>query len=109
MEGSRIISQVVGTTLGPRGRNVALSSKYGGAIVVHDGITVANEVKLDDPKEDIGVMLIREAARKTNDSSGDGTTTATILAYEILKEGNSHVIFHIDRKSTRLNSSHGYI
>lgn len=92
MEGSRIISQVVGTTLGPRGRNVALSSKYGGAIVVHDGITVANEVKLDDPKEDIGVMLIREAARKTNDSSGDGTTTATILAYEILKEGNSHVI-----------------
>ena len=92
MAGAEKLARAVGITLGPKGRNVGLSSKYGGAISVHDGVTVANEVKLDDPREDMGAILIREAARKTNDSSGDGTTTATVLAYEILKEGNKHII-----------------
>src|SRR3990170_122704 len=92
LAGAEKLARAVGTTLGPKGRNVTLSSKYGGAITVHDGVTVANEVRLEDPKENIGAMLLREAARKTNDDSGDGTTTATILAYEILKEGNAHII-----------------
>ena len=92
LKGAEIMARAVGTTLGPRGRNVALSSKYGGALIIHDGITCANEVKLDDPTEDIGATVLREAARKTNDTSGDGTTTATVLAYEIIREGNSHVI-----------------
>ena len=91
LEGAEIIARAVGVTLGPKGRNVGLSSKYGGAITVHDGVTVANEIKVDDPTQDIGVTLIREAARKTNDASGDGTTTATVLAYQILKEGNTHI------------------
>lgn len=92
LSGAEKLAKAVGTTLGPKGRNVGLSSKYGGAISVHDGVTVANEVKLDDPREDIGVTFIREAARKTNDISGDGTTTATVLAFEILREGNKHII-----------------
>ena len=92
LEGAKKIALAVGTTLGPRGRNVLLSSKYGGIIIVHDGVTVANEVKLEDNREDAGASAIREAARKTNDSSGDGTTTATVLAYEILREGNSYLL-----------------
>ena len=92
LSGAEKLAKAVGTTLGPKGRNVGLSSKYGGAISVHDGVTVANEIKLEDSREDIGVTFIREAARKTNDISGDGTTTATVLAFEILREGNKHII-----------------
>ena len=92
LSGAEKLAKAVSITLGPKGRNVGLSSKYGGAISVHDGVTVANEVKLDDPREDIGAIFIHEAAKKTNDISGDGTTTATVLAYEILKEGNKHII-----------------
>ena len=92
LAGAEKLARAVGTTLGPKGRNVTLSSQYGGVITVHDGVTVANEVRLEDPQENIGAMLLREAARKTNDASGDGTTTATVLAYEILKEGNAHII-----------------
>ena len=92
LSGAEKLAKAVGITLGPKGRNVSLSSRYGGAITVHDGVTVANEIKLVNAQEDIGATLLREAARKTNDASGDGTTTSTVLAYEILKEGNSHVI-----------------
>ena len=92
LKGAEIMARAVGTTLGPKGRNVLLSSKYGGVIEVHDGVTVSNELKLDDPREDAGATAIRDAARKTNDASGDGTTTATVLAYEILREGNAYII-----------------
>lgn len=92
MNGAKILAAAVGTTLGPKGRNVSLASKYGGVITVHDGVTVAKEIKLEDPQEDIGVVLIRDAASKTNDVSGDGTTTSTVLAYEIASEGRRHII-----------------
>lgn len=96
MSGAEQLARAVGTTLGPKGRNVSMATRYGAPITVHDGVTVANEVRLVDLKEDLGATLIREAARKTNDASGDGTTTATVLAYEILREGNSHVIADVN-------------
>lgn len=92
MRGAEIMAKAVGTTLGPKGRNVSMRSQYGGDITVHDGVTVANEIKIKDPTEDIGASKLREAARKTNDVSGDGTTTATVLAYEIAKQGDSYLI-----------------
>lgn len=91
-EGARKIAKAVGTTLGPKGRNVALSGKYSSGIIVHDGVTVAKEIKLEDPHEEQGAEILREAATKTNDSSGDGTTTATVLAYEMFEEGNKHIV-----------------
>lgn len=91
IEGARILKTAVGSTLGPKGRNVTLKSQYGGVKTVHDGVTVANEIKLKDPALDAGATLLRDAARKANDTSGDGTTTATVLAYEIAKVGNEHI------------------
>lgn len=77
----------VRTTLGPRGRNVALDKKFGAPTVTHDGVTVAKEVELKDPYENMGVQLLKQAASKTNDVAGDGTTTATVLAQAIVDEG----------------------
>src|SRR3990167_4206434 len=87
MEGIEILAKAVTTTLGPKGRNVAIQRQWGLPIVVHDGVTVAKEVMVDDPLQMIGINLVREAANKTNDAAGDGTTTATLLAYEIVKRG----------------------
>lgn len=81
------LANVVGVTLGPKGRNVVLESKYGSPRIVNDGVTVAKEVDLEDPVENIGVKLVRQAASKTNDVAGDGTTTATILAAAFISEG----------------------
>ncbi|BDA50357.1 RuBisCO large subunit-binding protein subunit beta, chloroplastoc [Coccomyxa sp. Obi] len=81
------LSSVVGVTLGPKGRNVVLESKYGSPRIVNDGVTVAKEVELEDPVENIGAKLVRQAASKTNDTAGDGTTTATILSAAIIAEG----------------------
>ncbi|CAL5229163.1 g12438 [Coccomyxa viridis] len=81
------LSSVVGVTLGPKGRNVVLESKYGSPKIVNDGVTVAKEVELEDPVENIGAKLVRQAASKTNDTAGDGTTTATILSAAIIAEG----------------------
>lgn len=92
MIGAEKLARAVGTTLGPKGRNVSLDGLYSGTIVVHDGVTVAREIRLVDFRENIGATLIREAAQKTNDKSGDGTTTATVLAFEMIKQGNSHII-----------------
>lgn len=92
MEGARYLAKAVGTTLSPKGRNVTLKGQYSGVKTVHDGVTVANEIKLKDPQLDAGVILLRDAARKTNDISGDGTTTATVLGYAIAEEGNKHII-----------------
>ncbi|MBU2577357.1 chaperonin GroEL [Patescibacteria group bacterium] len=87
LEGMRQVHDAVATTLGPKGRNVALDRKWGAPSVVHDGVTVAKEVELEDPFQNMGASLIKEAASKTNDTAGDGTTTSTILAYAITAEG----------------------
>src|SRR3989337_1658463 len=81
----------VATTLGPKGRNVALDKKWGAPNVVHDGVTVAKEIELEDPFENMGASLVKEAASKTNDSAGDGTTTATGLGPAIVEEGLKNV------------------
>src|SRR3972149_3935541 len=81
------LARAVVTTLGPKGRNVALDKKWGAPSVVHDGVTVAKEVELKDPFENMGAQLVQEAASKTNDVAGDGTTTATLLARELISGG----------------------
>ena len=91
IKGMRVVAEAVRTTLGPKGRNVALSKRYGKPTVTHDGVTVAKEIELSDPFENMGAQLIKEAASKTNDIAGDGTTTATVLAQIILEEGLKNV------------------
>ncbi|GAC1634268.1 MAG: chaperonin GroEL [Ktedonobacteraceae bacterium] len=85
--GIDILAGAVKTTLGPKGRNVALDKKFGAPSVTHDGVTVAKEIQLEDPFENMGAQLLKEAATKTNDVAGDGTTTATVLAQAIVNEG----------------------
>jgi len=89
--GIDIMSNAVGTTLGPKGRNVALDKKWGAPTITHDGVTVAKEIELEDPYENMGAQLLKEAATKTNDVAGDGTTTATVLAHTIITEGMKNV------------------
>lgn len=89
--GVDVLAEAVKTTLGPKGRNVALDKKYGAPTVTHDGVTVAKEIELDDPYENMGAQLLKEAATKTNDVAGDGTTTATVLAQAIVTEGLKNV------------------
>ena len=86
-EGMDILAKAVVTTLGPKGRNVALDKKFGAPTITHDGVTVAKEIELKDPYENMGAQLLKEAATKTNDVAGDGTTTATLLAHVIVNEG----------------------
>jgi len=85
------LSAAVVTTLGPKGRNVALDKKYGAPTVTHDGVTVARDIELDEPFENMGAQLLKEAATKTEDDAGDGTTTATLLAQSIITEGLRNV------------------
>src|SRR5512147_3324566 len=85
------LAGAVVTTLGRKGRNVALDKKYGAPTVTHDGVTVAKEIELKDPYENMGAQLLKEAATKTNDVAGDGTTTATVLAQAIVQEGLKNV------------------
>ena len=85
------LADAVSTTLGPKGRNVALDKKFGAPTVTHDGVTVAKEIELDDPYENMGAQLLKEVATKTNDIAGDGTTTATVLAQAIVNEGLKNV------------------
>src|SRR5437588_1241959 len=85
------VANAVKTTLGPKGRNVALDRKFGSPTVTHDGVTVAKEIELKDPFENMGAQMLKEAATKTNDVAGDGTTTATVLAQAIVTEGLKNV------------------
>ena len=85
--GIDILANAVATTLGPKGRNVALDRKFGSPTITHDGVTVAKEIELQDPFENMGAQLLKEAATKTNDIAGDGTTTSTVLAHTIVTEG----------------------
>jgi chaperonin GroEL len=89
--GVDILAHAVATTLGPKGRNVALDKRYGAPTITHDGVTVAMEIELKDPYENMGAQLLKEAATKTNDVAGDGTTTATVLAQSIVHEGLRNV------------------
>ena len=85
-KGMEILATAVATTLGPKGRNVALDKKFGSPTITHDGVTVAKEIELQDPFENMGAQLLKEAATKTNDIAGDGTTTSTVLAHAIVVE-----------------------
>ncbi|MFZ2878045.1 MAG: chaperonin GroEL, partial [Phototrophicaceae bacterium] len=85
------LAAAVATTLGPKGRNVALDKKFGAPTVTHDGVTVAKDIELEDPYENMGAQLLKEAATKTDDAASDGTTTATVLAQAIVNEGLKNV------------------
>jgi len=85
--GVDVVNNAVATTLGPKGRNVAIDRKFGSPTITHDGVTVAKEIELVDPFENMGAQLLKEAASKTNDIAGDGTTTSTVLAHAIVSEG----------------------
>ena len=91
VRGVNILAKAVVTTLGPKGRNVAIDKKWGSPNVIHDGVTVAKEIELSDPFENMGAQLVKEAASKTNDVAGDGTTTATLLAQSIINNGFKNV------------------
>src|SRR3989304_10045553 len=85
------VANAVKVPLGPKGRNVALDRKFGAPTITHDGVTVAKEIELENPLENMGAQLLKEAATKTNDVAGDGTTTATVLAQAIVTEGLKNV------------------
>jgi len=87
IKGVDTLAKAVVTTLGPKGRNVALDRKFGSPTITHDGVTVAKEIELEDPFENMGAQLLKEAATKTNDIAGDGTTTSTVLAHSIVTGG----------------------
>ena len=93
MNGVNRLADTVKITLGPKGRNVVLDKKFGSPLITNDGVTIAKEIELEDPFENMGAQLIKEASTKTNDAAGDGTTTATILAQAFIKEGMKNVSF----------------
>lgn len=81
------LADTVKITLGPKGRNVVLGKKFGAPLITNDGVTIAKEIELEDPFENMGAQLIREVSTKTNDVAGDGTTSATVLAQAMIREG----------------------
>ena len=85
------LANTVKITLGPKGRNVVLDKKYGAPLITNDGVTIAKEIELDDPFENMGAQLVKEVSSKTNDDAGDGTTTATLLAQALVREGMKNV------------------
>src|SRR5919202_2921917 len=87
MRGVDILANAVRVTLGPKGRNVVIEKSFGAPRTTKDGVTVAKEIELEDKFENMGAQMVREVAQKTNDQAGDGTTTATVLAHAIVKEG----------------------
>ncbi len=91
MAGVNKLADTVKITMGPKGRNVVLDKKYGAPLITNDGVTIAKEIELDDPKENMGAQLVKEVATKTNDAAGDGTTTATLLAQVLINEGMKNV------------------
>src|SRR6476660_6865783 len=85
------LADTVKVTLGPRGRNVVLDKKFGAPTITNDGVTIAKEIELTDPYQNLGAQLVKEVATKTNDVAGDGTTTATVLAQALVREGLRNV------------------
>ena len=94
------LANTVKVTLGPKGRNVILDKKFGAPLITNDGVTIAREIDLEDPYENMGAQLVKEVATRTNDVAGDGTTTATLLAQAIIREGIKNVA-EIGRASCR--------
>src|SRR5208282_3625940 len=95
------LADAVKVTLGPKGRNVVIGKKFGAPTVTKDGVSVAREIELEDPFENMGAQLVKEVAIKTNDVAGDGTTTATVLAYSIAKEGLKSVAAGVNPMSLK--------
>ena len=91
MRGVDALANAVKVTLGPRGRNVVIDKKFGPPTIINDGVTIAKEIELEDPYENMGAQILKEVATKTNDVAGDGTTTATVLAQAMVKEGLKNV------------------
>src|SRR5580700_5025134 len=91
LRGVNQLADAVKVTLGPKGRNVVLEKKFGGPTITKDGVTVAKEIDLQDPMENLGARMVREVASKTSDVAGDGTTTATVLAQSLFREGIKNV------------------
>src|SRR5260370_11933948 len=91
LRGVNILADAVKITLGPKGRNAVIEKKFGAPIITKDGVTVAKEIELQDPLENIGAQMVREAASKTSDVAGDGTTTSTVLPHAIFREGGKTV------------------
>src|SRR5512141_3081351 len=91
MRGIDALADAVKITLGPKGRNVVLDKKFGAPTITNDGVTIAREIELDDPYENLGAQLAKSVATKTNDVAGDGTTTATVLAQSLVKAGLRNV------------------
>src|SRR5437773_9653109 len=91
LRGVNILANAVKITLGPKGRNVVLDKKFGSPLITKDGVTVAKEIELKNPVENMGAQMVREVASKTSDVAGDGTTTATVLTQAIYREGAKNV------------------
>ena len=91
LDGVNQLADTVKVTLGPKGRNVVLDKNYGAPLITNDGVTIAKEIELEDPFENMGARLVKEVSTKTNDVAGDGTTTATVLAQSMIKEGVKNV------------------
>jgi len=106
-QGIDAVADAVGTTLGPKGRNVAIDRKYGSPTITHDGVTVAKEIELEDPFANMGAQLLKEAATKTNDIAGDGTTTSTVLAHAIVSEGLKNLAAGANPMRLKLGISRG--
>ncbi len=109
MKGVEAVSSAVRMTLGPRGRNVVIGKKWGAPTVTNDGVTIAKEIELPQPYENMGAQLLKEAAKKTNDIAGDGTTTATILAASILREGIKGVAAGLDPMDLKRGIDHAVV
>ncbi|MCC7066037.1 MAG: hypothetical protein IT456_24790, partial [Planctomycetes bacterium] len=101
VEGVQKLARAVKVTLGPAGKNVIIEKSFGAPQVTKDGVTVAKEVELEDPFENMGAKLVREVASKTNDTAGDGTTTATVLAEAILTIGQRYLTSGVDPNHLR--------
>ena len=95
------LADTVKITLGPKGRNVVLDKKYGSPLITNDGVTIAKEIELPDPFENMGAQLVKEVSTKTNDVAGDGTTTATLLAQAITREGLKNLSAGANRSEER--------
>ena len=95
VEGVNILANAVKTTLGPKGRNVVMERSFGGPTVTKDGVSVAKEIELKDKLQNMGAQMVKEVASKTADIAGDGTTTATVLAQSIVREGMKLSLIHI--------------
>ena len=107
LSGAEKIARAVGVTMGPKGRNVVIEKKYGGPTVTNDGVSIAREVEVADAVENLGAQIVKEAASKTNDAAGDGTTTATVLAHAIVAEGMRNVAAGANPMAMKLGIEQG--